>query len=64
MTPTLIPFPKKAEEFSGLDADTLRRINRSEYPGIVRKRGEGNGTRYYLHTPTWLAYAARLRSAE
>jgi hypothetical protein len=67
VTSTLIKLtPKHAEEIrrvTGLSIATLHRINRDEYPGIVRQRGTGHGARYYLHVPSFNAYASRLSAA-
>lgn len=62
--PILIPlsarYAAQLEAITGFSASTLVELNATEAPGIVRQRGEGNGTRLYLHVESFRRWAATL----
>jgi hypothetical protein len=62
--PALVPLDEKHADLvntiTGFSASTLIALNESEAPGIVRQRGQGNGTRTYLHLESFRRWAAGL----
>jgi hypothetical protein len=62
--PVIIPLDERHAELvntiTGFSASTLIALNESEAPGIVRQRGQGNGTRTYLHLESFRRWAASL----